>query len=308
MTWTRLRRVVASRGYTPATWIPAASEGRIQEASIRSARVIERDFPDDHRAVGAPEPWPGLVAFLDGTQRYEVMAYSSTTPVVVAEVAAAVMERRERRLSVALEERRRIVISRPSVLESLGDALDGHETVALPEDHPAHPVQDFQLARREVDRTRVRLEVELGHRYRQRSDAWMIVDGTLTESPLWATDPRMVSVAKSHARLPFEAEEFQRYLQLPAAHRSPVFMPGGRELAPVFSWTLRLWPWEGRDLLHGLVRIEAAPTDQTLDTVDQLSRWLLAERAPVSTPDPRWDRLLYGIHAVEEHLRTAGER
>jgi hypothetical protein len=75
-------------------------------------------------------------------------------------------------------------------------------------------------------------------------------------------------------------------------------------VAPVFSWALRLWPWEGRDLLHGLVRIEAAPTDATLAAADQLSRWLLAERAPVSAPDPRWDRMLYGIHAVEVGLRA----
>ncbi|HSE67337.1 MAG TPA: hypothetical protein VLB12_10130 [Gemmatimonadales bacterium] len=42
--------------------------------------------------------------------------------------------------------------------------------------------------------------------------------------------------------------------------------------------------------------------------VDELSRWILAERAPVSTPDSRWDRLLYGIRAVEEYLRSSGER
>ncbi len=40
---------------------------------------------------------------------------------------------------------------------------------------------------------------------------------------------------------------------------------------------------------------------------DQLSRWLLAERSPLSAPDPRWDRLLYGIRAVEQYLRVSGE-
>jgi hypothetical protein len=42
--------------------------------------------------------------------------------------------------------------------------------------------------------------------------------------------------------------------------------------------------------------------------VDELSRWILAERAPVSTPDVRWDRLLHGIRAVEEYLGASGER
>jgi hypothetical protein len=84
-----------------------------------------------------------------------------------------------------------------------------------------------------------------------------------------------------------------------------VFAPAGREVAPVYSWALRLWPWEGKDLLHGLIRIEAAPCPETLSEADQLSRWLLAERSPVSTPDPKWDRLLYGIRSVEEYLRVS---
>ena len=77
--WTRLRRAVASRGFTPASWIPAASEGRAEQATIRPARLLE-DLPLSGHPVGAAEPWPGPVAFLDGTQRYEVMAYAGASP------------------------------------------------------------------------------------------------------------------------------------------------------------------------------------------------------------------------------------
>jgi hypothetical protein len=247
------------------------------------------------------------VAFLDGIQRYEVMAYAGASPVVVAEIAAAVLERRERQLHVAEVARRRLVIARPRVLAELAPAIEGHVAVALPEQGPAHPVHDFQLARREVDAARGRLEVEVGHRYRASSSAWLIIDGSLAESPQWAADPRMIGVAKSHATLPFSDADLEEYLRIPAGSRSPVFQPAGGEVAPVYSWALRLWPWEGKDLLHGLVRIEAAPTVDTLARADQLSRWLLAERSPVSAPDPRWDRLLYGIRAVEEYLRASGE-
>lgn len=305
--WTRLRRAVAARGFTPATWIPAASEGRAEEATIRLARVLE-DLPIAGHPVGAPEAWPETVGFLDGTQRYEVMAYAGASPVVVAEIAAAVLVRRDRQLHVAEVQRRRLVIARPEVLAQLEDAITGHEAIALPEDGPVHPVLDFQLARREVDSARGRLEVETGNRFRAGSDAWLIIDGSLAESPQWALDPRMIGVAKSHATLPFSGTELEDYLHLPAGSRSPVFQPAGREVAPVYSWALRLWPWEGKDLLHGLIRVEAAATLDTLAQADQLSRWLLAERAPVSTPDPRWDRLLYGIRAVEEYLRASGER
>jgi hypothetical protein len=305
--WTRLRRAVAACGFTPATWIPAASEGRAEEATIRPARLRE-DLPISGHAVGAAEPWPGTLAFLDGTQRYEVMAYAGASPVVVAEIAAGVLERRDRQLHVAEVARRRLVIARPAVLRRLEGILEGHLAVALPEDEPAHPVHDFQLARREVDAERGRLEVEVGRRYRSASDAWLIVDGSLGESLQWASDSRMVGISKSHATLPFSDLDLEQYLRLPAGYRSPVFQPAGHQVAPVYSWALRLWPWEGKDLLHGLIRVEAAPTAETLGLADQLSRWLLAERAPVSTPDPRWDRLLYGIRAVEEYLRASGER
>jgi hypothetical protein len=192
-----------------------------------------------------------------------------------------------------------------SVLAELDGTLEGHTTVSLPDDDPAHPVRDFQLARREVDRARGSLELEVGRRYRVSSANWLIVDGSLAESPQWTADPKMIGVSKSHATLPFADRDLEQYLRLPAGHRSPVFAPAGREVAPVYSWALRLWPWEGKDLLHGLIRVEAAATPETLGLADRLSRWLLAERAPVSTPDPRWDRLLYGIRAVEEYLRVS---
>lgn len=304
--WTRLRRAVAARGFTPATWIPAASEGRAEEATIRPARLVE-DLRIGGHPVGSPEAWPGTVAFLDGTQRYEVMAYAGASPVVVAEIAAAVLERRDRQLHVAEVARRRLVIARPEVLRDLEDAAEGHAAIEIPQDDPPHPVKDFQLARREVDAARGRLEVEIGHRYRSASNAWLIVDGALSESPQWARDEKMLGVAKSHATLPFGGGDLEHYLRLPSGMRSPVFEPAGNMVAPVFSWALRLWPWQGLNLLHGLIRVEAAATLDTLARADQISRWLLAERAPVSTPDPRWDRLLYGIRAVEEYLRASGE-
>jgi hypothetical protein len=57
-------------------------------------------------------------------------------------------------------------------------------------------------------------------------------------------------------------------------------------------------------VFHGLVRVQVSPDNGAPATADSISRWLLAERAPLSTPDPRWDRLLYGIHSVESYLRA----
>ena len=277
-----LRRLLGQRGLTPATWIPEASEGRAEEATIKPARLVEGEVVAAH-PVGAAEPWPDPVAFLDGIQRYQIVGYLDAAPLVVE---------------------RRLAIGRPEVLDRVADLFDGTQLIPLDDKVAGHPVREVQAARKVVDRERGALELEVGRQFRAKSDAWLVIDGALTEGIDWVSDPRMIGVVKSHSTLPFGGANQVTYLRTPYAHRSSVFAPATRSLAPVHSWALRLWPWEGEDLFHGLVRIETRAGDDTLSRVDQLSRWLLAERAPVSTPDPRWDRLLYGIHDVEVYLRA----
>ena len=300
---THLRRSLAARGLTTATVLPEASGGRAPEACIRPARLLEGSTLTTV-PVGAPEPWGEPVAFLDGVQRSTLLAYAGARPIVVAEIAAGVRERQADRLRTVLEERRVLAIARPSALGVAGEALEGLTTLALPEDEPPHPIRDLFNAGTALDRARGSLEIEVAARYRARSDGWMVVDGALSESPTWAGDPRLIGIARSHATLPFEGAALDEYLRLPQGHRSSVFAPASRSVAPVAAWALRLWPWEGRDLFHGLVRIEVCPANGSSEMASWISRRVLAERAPISTPDPRWDRLLYGIHSVEEYLRA----
>ena len=147
-----------------------------------------------------------------------------------------------------LEERRLFAIGHPAALEAAGELPAAFRTVALPVDDAPHPVRDLANAARALDRARGALELELGARYRRRSDGWLIVDGRLTESPIWAADDRMVGISKSHATLPFEGANLDRYLRLPHGQRSSVYAPETRSLAPVREWALRLWPWEGKDV------------------------------------------------------------
>jgi hypothetical protein len=299
----QLRRALAVRGVTPASVIPEASSGRSEEAAIRPARLVEESSLSWH-PVGLADPWLAPVAFLDGVQHAELVGYVGSSPIIVGEIAAGVRERRERRLRTVVESRRRLAIGRPSALAAAGDALDELESVALPEDEPAHPVRDLTQAARALDRARGGLELAVAQRYRARSQEWLIVDGALSESPAWSLDPRILGISKTHSILPFDGPELHQYLRLPFGHRSSIFLPESRNMAPVHAWALRLWPWEGKDLFHGLVRVEVAPTNGTPEMADLLSRRLLAERAPVSTPDSRWDRLLYGVHSVEQYLRS----
>jgi hypothetical protein len=300
---TLLRRALAARGVTPASRVPEASRGRTDDVGIRVAELIEG--PElAHVPVGEPEVWPGPVAFLDGTQHVELVGYAGASPIFAATIAASVRERRDRRLATAIAERRRVVAARPRALEAVAGALGAFEPVPIPDDEAPHPIRDGHAAAHAVDRVRGDLEVKVGNRYRAESDAWLVVDGSLAESPAWSADPRMVGVAKSHASLPFDGAALEHYLRLPPRHRSSIFAPASRALAPVRAWGLRLWPWEGKDLFHGLIRVEVAPANGTTEAADRISRWLLAERAPVSAPDPRWDRLLYGVRSVEAYLRA----
>jgi hypothetical protein len=298
-----LRRALAAKGFTPASFIPEASGGRVEEASIRPARIAEGV---DVRAiaVGAVEAWPGPLAFLDGVQRSEVVGYYGSSPILFADIAAAVRERHARRLRTVALTSRRILLARPEALAAASDALLDHDSVALPDDEAPHPVRDLLNAGRAIDRERGALEISVAAQYRSGSDGWLIVDGSLAESPRWAADPTLVAISKSHSVLPFEGEDLERYLRLPVAHRSSVYEPVTRNLAPVRAWGLRLWPWEGKDLLHGLIRVEVAPVNGDPEMVNAISRWIMAERAPLSAPDHRWDRLLYGVYSVEQYLKS----
>ncbi len=298
-----LRRALGRRGLTVASWTPEASAGRAEDLAVRPARLVEDEHLAWH-AVGSAAAWTEPVAFLDGTQHIELVAYAGSAPLFAAEIAAAVRERRDRRLITARVERRVLLLGRPAALAAAGADSSGLDTVALPDGGDSHPLLDRRAAGEALDRARGRLEVGVGTAWRATSEAWLVVDGSLADSPAWAQDPRMIGVVKSHATLPFDGPDLERYLRLPRGHRSSLFAPASRRFAPVTAWALRLWPWEGKDLFHGLIRVEVAPENGAPARADELSRWLLAERAPVSTPDPRWDRLLYGIHGVETYLRA----
>jgi hypothetical protein len=298
-----MRCAVRLTGLTSASVIPEASSGRLEEACIRPARLTEGDALRTI-SVGAPEDWPDSVAYLDGIQRSEIIGYAGVAPLFGAELAAAVRERRNRRLHTVVEAWRTVILARPSALTAAGAALETIEAVPLPDSEAAHPLRDLLNAGEAVDQERGALEVVVGHRYRELSNGWLVVDGTLSVSREWAEDPRIVAISKSHSILPFEGADLEQYLRLPCGHRSSVFAPATRTLAPVRAWGLRLWPWDGKDLLYGLVRVEVAPCNGSTDQADAISRWIMADRAPVSAPDRRWDRLLYGISSVEQYLKA----
>lgn len=303
MPFQELRRTLAEAGALIATTRAPGTRGRFESSETRPATLLE-DSIVIARPVGAPETCPEPLAFLDGIQRHQVVAYVGAAPILGATVAAGVREREGRRLRTVVELRERLIVGRSSALEGLTRIPDGHRVLELPDEGPSHPIRDQDAAVAAIDDARSALEVRAGERFRRRSEGWLIVDGSLAESTAWAADPRMLAVATSHATLPFEGTDLVTYLHLPEGYRSSVFQPASRRFAPVYAWGLRLRAWMGRDLFFGHVRVEAAPGETTLARADELSRWVLAERAPVCSGDSGWDRLLYGIHSVGEYLRA----
>ena len=297
-----LRRRIRLAGGHPATAVPEASTARGEEPRIRLAEVVEPPL----RAIrcAPPTPWEAPVAFLDGVQRTAIVGYAGTEPLLAAEVAAGVRLRVDRQPRSATHLRRRLLLGRAAALARVGALPPTIEAMALPDDGPAHPVADIDAARRAVDDVRGHLERAVAATFRTtHPDAWLLVDGSLTVSPDWARDPRMVGVVKSHTTLPFEAEALEVYLTLPIGHRSSAFRPPTRTVAPVHAFGMRLHDWTGHDLLHGLVRIECAAGPVDTAALDLLAGRLLAERAPLAA-DPRADRMLYGVHDVERWLRA----
>src|SRR6266851_2417615 len=160
-------------------------------------------------------------------------------------------------------------------------------------------------------RARAHLERELAEACIDKlgADEWLVLDGLLSRSPAVARHPRALGVIKSHGAQFLGGRGLERALTLPAGYRTSVFaVRGGHTRTEVYSWYLRLWPWEGNDLLYGLLRVEARADRETVTRASELSGWLWVERAPLATPATRWDRLLYPLHHVEEYLKARAPR
>jgi hypothetical protein len=311
MTWWD---ALAAAGAVPASFVPPAAVGRTDadDGAIAGADLVEGAAMAVHPVPDAATP---RASFLDGIEQWKVVGYDGVMPVVRAYVAAAVRRRgADRRLRTAQRAVREFAVAplaalapeRRRVLErECRDVVD----IAL--DEGAQPARVLELARRAVDAARQALERDLADRCLATlgESEWLVVDGLLSVSGRLARHPRTLGVIKSHGAQFFTGADLERALTLPAGHRTAVFRArGGHARNEVYSWYLRLWPWEGNDLLYGLLRIEARADAATIATASAVSGWLLRERAPIATPDARWDRLLYPIHDVENFLKAAAPR
>ncbi len=287
-----------------------------------------------------PGPLDGssrLCYFLDGVQSTHEVGRLGPLPIVVTTVAAAVVNRCNRRFS-------RMALGGPptvvrAVILPVGTSDEKVKTLrdlllkeGLTELYKEAPISSPNLVLNSAERAsipdsadyvgmkalafgrartlRERLEGELLRRWELDdrvldSEDWIAVDGQLRETR--EATQRAVGLIKSVARPEFVGKDVEMLLDLEPGMRTTSFIPDWqlrhKPSEQRTSWYVRLWPPQrGADVLGSLMRIEAH-RDILPEGVDEITRWILAERAPLAKPDPRWPTMIYPIHYIEKILK-----
>ena len=309
-----------------------------EEEPVPTGRPHHLEEPPGPRDLGNHDGTSRLCYFLDGVQSSRELGRVEMAPVIVATVAAAIVNRCDRRFSRMPIESPPTVVQAVILPRSAGDArveafwelllkagfselgpdevpssphlvLDSAEYIA--EADPSDYVGMRERARVRVRALRERLEGgmmrrwELDNRTLEDSDAWIAVDGQLKD--IRESNRRAIGLIKSVARPEFVGKDVGMLLDLEPGMRTTSFVPDWQLRRDPSerrtSWYLRMWPPQrGADALGSLMRVEA-PRDMEPAIVDEISRWILAERAPLAKPDPRWPAMIYPIHYVEKILK-----
>ncbi|HEX7981765.1 MAG TPA: hypothetical protein VF461_24370 [Gemmatimonadaceae bacterium] len=247
------------------------------------------------------------------------MSHLHGIPIVFGTAAAVIRERRNRRMhtwSPPLVETRmyapRALVGKRA-WESLTAVTGGRLVDTTDGEHEAgtHPFTLKDAAYHGVQAHREALERRLAERWCTVENDRLFIDGGISGSEEVATSACTVGVVKSHRTLYAEGPALAVVLGLGQSERSSVFVINEKasRRTRVASWYLRLRDASGRDPMWGLVRVEIAhpqPEDMHAigDRADEVSRWILAEASPLSLPDARWDKMVYGIRDCEEFLRA----
>jgi hypothetical protein len=270
----------------------------------------------------ATAPVARFEGFLDGIQRSSTIAYLDGVPLLHGTAAAAIRVRdaggrmstwQAPRIEHAIYASRAL-LSEPTwntlqqVMEPRGHIVhDSDNGLPVPSRHPS------ALLRQSLDAlSRVRNDME-----RAVGDAWcdahgdrpLYVDGSVRTSHAMIRSAGVVGVVKSHATLYLPDTAFPLVASLGAGQRTSVLAAlddAGR--TRFLTWYLRLRSAVGHDPFFGLIRVECGAHGDDVSAAeahaDELSSWLLAERAPIAKPDSRWDVMPYAIRDCEVYLRA----
>jgi hypothetical protein len=307
-----LRAILAVRPEAQAVEYPVVVPEHAGASDPPTLSAAEQLEEGPVRVLPVGEPEVGFSAFLDGTQRARILAWVDGVPLVFGTAAAAVRVRRDRKLrswetSPPLVERH-LYLPLAYTASFSAELLDlkvvdttAPELGAVPSRHPAALLERALTC---LQRDRERLERIQAEAWVKADEGVLCADGPLPAAGVARASLHAIGAIKSHRTLYADGAALSVVLALKAAERSPVFAVtvGGR--SPVASWYLRTRDPRGRDALWGLVRLESALARDVAVRADLVSRWLLAENAPLALPDARWDKMTYGVRDCEAFLRA----
>ena len=293
----------AASELTAAAPLPRLISAAVVEGSTLTARRL------------ADTPTVGIAAFLDGAQQSQLVAHlPGGVPIVLGTVAAVIRQRHAGRMCTwrhAVE--RRLYVSRahvsPRSWQHLAAAgLEVHDTgesnAALGAEHPL-ALRESAVHR--VQAHRESIEQRLARAWIETEDLPLLVDGGIASAESALATGRAIGMIKSHRTMYATGTALATVLALGPGERSSAFLVTSPKRATVCSWYLRLRVSPSGDPMWGLVRVEIHASAANGDVgrrADEVSRWILAEAAPVSLPDRRWDKMLYGVRDCEQFLRA----
>ncbi len=291
-----------------------AREIRRLEGAIR-AREVER------HAGASP-----IRYFLDGAQKTLPVWRAGTIPIVASITAAGILERTAPGdiglVPTAVVDRVTWVLPRHSgnpTLDRIAALLERHgATVIDPlalvyrDDPDAYHYQlgfYTHLLERSFDAAkshREQIELDLLRLWEQRvlpgdPDGWIVADGRLRTEIRSA-----IGLVKDVQAQHLAGDEAIALYDLPVGHRTGAYTlvgDGGAQEWDRAMWYLRMQSATGQDARHGLIRLETPMTEADLELANEISSWILAERAPRASTDSRWATLLYPIHLLERMLK-----
>lgn len=290
---------------------PPSDPPRLAQATPIEGASIRR-----RKVEGSPEV--GFTAFLDGRQVSRVVLHDDGIPIVHGAVGAVVRHRIDRRLATwKFEASARLYAplaflspATNAAITSLGIPVSDttpRKQAGEVDEEGRHPLALTDVAVSAVQAHREQLEIELAESWLRQGGEPLYVDGGISGSAQLAASNHVIGVVKRHRTLYGDPAAVRAILKLAAGERSTVFAveSPNRWRATIASWYLRLR--EGADPLWGLVRVETrmpGANEQSGDRADEISRWILAEAAPLALPDSRWDTLTYGIRDCGQYLQS----
>lgn len=315
-----------------------ASENPFQPPSNFPIELERLEGPIKRREIPGHRGRTGFHYFLDGSQKTLPVDRAGLVPIVAAISAAGILERNPLGESTLLpgslrENKTWIFPTRTGSpeLERWEDAIlawgeDVQDPLLLPTGEPCpyypelagHYGRLIELSQRLSGKLRGALESDLLDRWAREvspyyTERWMVVDGRLQQDI-----PRALGLVKSLQMQHLGGGEAVELFELPQGYRTTAFRYVARQAdhgddevelesdQPTHNrtmWYQRFWDAGGLDARHGLVRIEAPHSVDSTEEIDLLASWLMTERLPRPTMDPRWPTLLYPIHYLEEILK-----